>query len=348
MPGNKQRSAFSYMVIPLILSVLALAWGLWEGGIALALSLFLLIVLEVSLSLDNAVVNAHVLQHWNAFWRKLFLTVGILVAVFGMRLVFPILIVTVTTGMGWGETIRLALTDSAEYGRRLHEVHHLVGGFGGAFLCMVGLTYLLDTDKDVHWLGPIENILAKAGQIEAVQAALTLLVAVAVSSQLATDHQFGFVVAALLGVVTYVATKALGTIATGGGGDVGDKIIRGGIGGFLYLELLDASFSFDGVIGAFAITTNLVVITIGLGIGAFAVRELTLMAVDRGTLTEYRYLEHGAFWAIIALGVIMLVSPIWPVPEVVTGLIGAILIGAAFISSLLANRTALKNTLEGE
>ena len=92
----------------------------------------------------------------------------------------------------------------------------------------------------------------------------------------------------------------------------------------IYLEVLDASFSFDGVIGAFALTHNLFIIAIGLGIGAMYVRSMTIMLVERGTLAEYRFLEHGAFYAIIALSVIMFVQPLMHIPEVITGLVGAV------------------------
>ena len=113
---------------------------------------------------------------------------------------------------------------------------------------------------------------------------------------------------------------------------------RGGLGAFIYLEVLDASFSFDGVIGAFALTTNLFIIAIGLGIGAFYVRALTIMLVERKTLGQYRYLEHGAFYAILVLAVIMYVQTLVHIPEVITGLIGAALIGLSFMSSLRYNR----------
>ena len=84
--------------------------------------------------------------------------------------------------------------------------------------------------------------------------------------------------------------------------------MRSGLGGFLYLNVLDASFSFDGVIGAFALSNNMIVIALGLSIGAMFVRSMTIIWSQKGTLAEYRYLEHGAFWAIIALGAIMLLS----------------------------------------
>jgi uncharacterized protein len=113
---------------------------------------------------------------------------------------------------------------------------------------------------------------------------------------------------------------------------------RGGLGAFIYLEVLDASFSFDGVIGAFALTQNLFIIAIGLGIGAMYVRSMTIMLVEKGTLTEYRYLEHGAFYAILILAVIMYVQTLYHIPEVITGLGGATLIGISLWSSIRHNR----------
>ena len=115
-------------------------------------------------------------------------------------------------------------------------------------------------------------------------------------------------------------------------------MIRSGLGGFLYLNVLDASFSFDAVIGAFALSNNMVVIALGLSIGAMFVRSLTLLLVQKGTLAQYRYLEHGAFWAIIALGAIMLLSARFEIPETITGLIGATLIGISLWWSMRHNR----------
>ena len=107
---------------------------------------------------------------------------------------------------------------------------------------------------------------------------------------------------------------------------------------FLYLEVLDASFSFDGVIGAFAITSDPIIIAIGLGIGAMFIRSLTVFLVRKGTLAEYVYLEHGALWAIGALAVVLLITIEYEVSEVVTGLIGVGFIAAALVSSIVRNR----------
>ncbi|MGW1993508.1 DUF475 domain-containing protein, partial [Embleya sp. NPDC001921] len=107
---------------------------------------------------------------------------------------------------------------------------------------------------------------------------------------------------------------------------------------FLYLEVLDASFSFDGVVGAFAITQDLLMITLGLGIGAMYIRSLTVYLVRQGTLDDYVYLEHGAMYAIGALASILLVSIKWEIHEVITGLVGVGFIGVALVSSIMRNK----------
>jgi len=115
-------------------------------------------------------------------------------------------------------------------------------------------------------------------------------------------------------------------------------VFRAGIFTFLYLEVLDASFSFDGVIGAFAISNRVLVIALGLGVGAFWIRSLTLYLVRKGTLSEYVYLDHGAHWAIGVLAVIMIAQVRYQVPEVVTGLTGVGFIGLALVSSIAERR----------
>jgi hypothetical protein len=107
--------------------------------------------------------------------------------------------------------------------------------------------------------------------------------------------------------------------------------------GFIYLQFLDASFSLDGVIGAFAMSKDIVIIMLGLGAGAMFVRSLTVWMVRKGTLDQYRYLEHGAHYGIGALAVIMLISMVHHVPEVVTGFIGIGFIVLSLVSSIQHN-----------
>jgi hypothetical protein len=102
--------------------------------------------------------------------------------------------------------------------------------------------------------------------------------------------------------------------------------------------VLDASFSFDGVIGAFAITKDVVIIMLGLGVGALFVRSITIYLVRQGTLSAYRYLDHGAHYAVGALATIMVISMHFHVPELITGLIGILFISAGVWSSVRHNK----------
>lgn len=338
-----KRSLFSYFWGSFTGLVLAVAAGFWIGssgglvaGISAALAVLLLSVLETSLSFDNAVVNAAVLKHWNQFWRNLFLWVGLPIAVFGMRLIFPILIVSLTTGLGFLASFGLALTDPGQYAHALASAHHQIAAFGGIFLLMVGFEFFIDAEKREHWIPFLERLLSRLGTYQkAFGAALALIVLLLTSGALEGVERHEFVVAGVLGLIVYVGTKFLGELLSGNK-EAGKQIVAQGVGGLLYLEVLDASFSFDGVVGAFALSSNIWIIMLGLGVGALFVRSLTIYLVDEGTLEKFAHLEHGAFWAIIALAVLMLAGVSIHIPEIITGLIGAALIGLSIYTSLKA------------
>jgi hypothetical protein len=294
-------------------------------------------VLEISLSFDNAVVNATVLKDMTPRWRHRFLTWGIAIAVFGMRLVFPLAVVTVVAGVGPVEALRLAAFAPADYARILTSAHLSLGAFGGAFLGMVSLKYFFDADKDVHWIRFLERRLALVGKFEAAALGVMLLVLYGVSRVVPEGQGAPFLSAGIFGLVTFIAVDGLGSLMEIDPARM-QTVHRASAASFLYLEVLDASFSFDGVIGAFALTNNLFVIAVGLGIGAMFVRSLTVMLVERGTLASYRYLEHGAFYAIGALAVIMLAGTVIDVPDAVTGLVGAAFIGLSIWSSVRHER----------
>jgi uncharacterized protein len=344
------------------------------GPTALAL-VAILSVLEISLSFDNAVVNATILVRMNAFWQKMFLSVGIIIAVFGMRLVFPLVIVGVTAKLNPVEAVRLALDggsidEPGTYAYLLHAAHPSIAAFGGMFLFMLFLDFIFE-DRDIRWLTWIERPLAKIGKLDQLSVVVALA-ALTASAELFAENVGTVMVSGALGIITYLLVNGLGELfeaeghvtppdddeLTGIHGDAEqvDESLRDvapeparspsvvGVAGraafflFLYLEALDASFSFDGVIGAFAITQDIFIIATGLGVGAMYIRSLTVYLVRKGTLSDYVYLEHGAHWAIGALAVILLVTIRHEVPEVVTGLVGVGFIGAAFVSSLIRNR----------
>ena len=197
-----------------------------------------------------------------------------------------------------------------------------------------------DSDKEVHWISVVERKLAKFAALPAAEIALLLLVLWGISTTLAPDEALTFLVAGILGLVTFIAVEGINAILElkEEAAKLQGAVVRSGLGGFLYLNVLDASFSFDGVIGAFALSNNMIVIALGLSIGAMFVRSMTIHLVRKGTLAAYRFLEHGAFWAIIVLGGIMLVSAKVHIPETITGLIGAILIGLSLWWSVRYNR----------
>ena len=311
--------------------------GTLDGMLSVLWICAVLAVLEVSLSFDNAAVNASVLKDMTPEWQQRFLTWGIAIAVFGMRIVFPIVIVMVAASLGPIDAVRLALAEPAEYQRIVSAAHIGLMGFGGAFLGMVGLSFFFDDEKELNWIVPIERPLAKVADLEALSIGIVLAGTWAASTMLADDDALTFIIAAIGGILTFLAVEIVNHVLEPPTPKPGE-VAKAGFGAFLYLEVLDASFSFDGVIGAFALTNNLIIIAIGLGIGAMFVRSMTIFLVRKGTMSEYRYLEHGAFYAILALAVIMYINTFAHIPEVITGMIGAVLIGLAFWASVRANR----------
>jgi len=330
-------------VVAVVLLGLAAWWGFGHGGTGGLLQALwiaaVLGVLEVSLSFDNAVVNATVLRNWNAFWQKLFLTAGILVAVFGMRLLFPLLIVSVATGLGLIDVWHMAVNTPEIYARNLSSKHAEVAAFGGAFLLLVFLNFLFDEEKELHWLGWIEEKVGKYGN-EGLAILLTLLAVFGCMSLMPPERKLSVLVAGIVGVIVYVGVGWFSGLLEEEESDpaVGKLISQGSIGGFLYLEVLDASFSFDGVIGAFAITNDVVLIMLGLAIGAMFVRSLTVFLVHKGTLEEFVYLEHGAHYAIGILALIMFASVEYEIPEWFTGLSGIVFILVSLWSSVRHKR----------
>ena len=342
-------------------TALGLALGVWYGGWTAFGVIAILAVLEISLSFDNAVVNAGILKKMSAFWQKIFLTVGVLIAVFGMRLAFPVVIVAVTAKKNPIDAVNLALTDKDRYEQLVTDAHPAIAAFGGMFLLMIFLDFIFE-DRDIKWLGWLERPLARLGKVDMLSVCLALIVLLITSFTFATHaHQHGgahadkaqtVLVSGIAGLITYMIVGGLSGFfenrleaeeeAEEEREREGERpaVVLAGQAAFfmfLYLEVLDASFSFDGVIGAFAITNDIVLMALGLGIGAMYVRSLTVYLVRQGTLDDYVYLEHGAHYAIGALAVILMVTIQYQINEVITGLVGVVLIGWSFWSSVRRN-----------
>lgn len=311
--------------MPTVVAVVALLGLLIWGGTAAFLTAALLMVLEVTLSFDNAVVNAKVLARLSPVWQKRFLTYGIFVAVFLTRALLPILIVAASVALSPLVVTKIAFFDPAHYAELLEGAHFIIAAFGGIFLTLVGLKYFFDEHKELHWIRVIEKHLSRWGSIEAIEIALTLGILV-VAAALAPLHATSILFAGIVGIIVFI-------IVQGAAGSFAVESVGGGLALFIYLNVLDAAFSLDSVVGAFALSTQLPIIIAGLGIGAYFVRTLTVYMVQNGTLDTLAYLEHGAHWAILGLAAAMIGSIFVHVPEPITGLVGLSFVSLAFWSS---------------
>ncbi|MFC0600894.1 DUF475 domain-containing protein [Streptomyces palmae] len=355
---------WSFAVTAAGLALAGVLWG-WKGLAIVAI----LSILEISLSFDNAVINAGILRKMNAFWQKMFLTVGILIAVFGMRLVFPVVIVAITAKVSPYEAVNLAINDKDQYEHLVTGAHPAIAAFGGMFLLMIFLDFIFE-EREIKWLAWLERPLARLGKLDTLSIVVALGVLLVAATTVATDAAHGggdktatVLLAGIFGLITYLIVGGISgyfeeqleededgdeeseesgagerTPAAKGGSSVVGLAGKAAFGLFLYLEVIDASFSLDGVVGAFAITNDIFEMALGLGIGAMYIRSLTVFLVRKGTLDEYVYLEHGAHYAIGALAAILLITIKYEIHEVITGLIGVVLIGASYLSSVRRNR----------
>jgi uncharacterized protein len=347
-------TTFRTFAVSLLFTALALAAGLWHGGLNALFLLVVLAALEVSLSFDNAIINAEILRRMSPFWQQMFLTIGIVIAVFGMRLLFPLAIVWVTAGLDPVRAMKLALSPppngalefpdgSPSYEKLLMLAHPQIAAFGGMFLLMLFLDFIFH-DRDIKWLKWIEVPFARIGRVGRLSVVVAGVALVVVGTQLthSSEERATVLTAGLVGMMTYLVVNALSRAFRPANVDLGAEesgpaVGKAGLALFLYLEVLDAAFSFDGVTGAFAITSDPIIMALGLGlVGSLFVRSITIYLVRQETLERYVYLEHGAHWAIGALAAIMLISieRRIHIPEVFTASVGVVFIAAAFTWSV--------------
>lgn len=316
------------------LTVAAIVAAYVALGPGAALATVVLIAIEIAFSFDNAIINAKVLVRLSKFWQQMFLTIGMIFAIVGMRFIFPILIVMFTADLSWNQVIDEAFNNPKAYGDHLAEAHTSISAFGGSFLLLLSLYFFLEDDVlKVLWLKKIERPLQRIGGSFWLPPLLATIAVVLLAYF--AGHETSVVLKyGLLGVFTYTAMKLfidmLGIFTP-----VEQKIYTGWAAflAFMYLQVLDASFSFDGVLGAFAITDQIMIIALGLGVGAIWVRSMTVFLVRKGTLATYKYLEHGAHYAILVLALALLGSIYLEVPDAITGVVGLGVIGASFVAS---------------
>ncbi len=335
-----------FFTLPLFSLVLGLGFiGVltWKKSQNLAVTtqglvtVFLLSVLEISISFDNAVVNAIVLKKMSEAWKKRFLTWGMFIAVFGMRFLFPLLIVSITGGISLVESFQMAVAKPEEYSKMMLDSHLSVTSFGGAFLLMVFLHFFINEEKESHWITFIEKPIQKVATFKSSELVIALVTLLSLFKFLPELDKTTFLISSLCGIVVFLLVHGLSDML-GSPVFTNIKWMSTGLGLFLYLEVLDASFSFDGVVGAFALSTDLFVIMVGLSVGAFFVRGLTLYLVEKETLNQFAYLEHGAFYALGALAFFMLFDPFFHFSEWLMAVTGACILIVSILWSIHIDR----------
>ena len=320
--------SFSLAASLLVFGYVLVAMGAGAGVVTLILA-----AIELAFSFDNAIINAKILTHISPMWQKLFLSLGIIIAIFGVRALLPVVIVGLSARIPLGTVADLALHHPLGYAHELELARPAITAFGGAFLLMLSLHFFI-SDREVHWIRAIERPLSRY-----VRWWLPLLISLIVVAGLSflpgNKHAHTALVAGTIGLLSYGAINGFIALMNRlfGGNSGGERVGWAAFATFFYLELLDASLSFDGVIGAFAITNEVVLIAAGLGIGAIWVRSLTVYMVRQRTLEAYKYLEHGAHYAITVLAITMLLGVVVEVPDFLTGVLCLGLIAAAVVTS---------------
>ncbi len=197
--------------LPIAVTIVGIAVAGVLGGIQVAGIVAILAILEISLSFDNAVVNATVLQKMNPYWQRIFLTVGVLIAVFGMRLLFPLIVVTIAGHISPIHALDLALHHPHQYAIKLTQAHPAIGAFGGVFLLMIFLDFLFE-DQEIKWLEPIERQLAKIGKLDQASAIIALVFLIIAATTFAHRDAVQVLLSGASGLATYLAVNSLSTL----------------------------------------------------------------------------------------------------------------------------------------
>jgi uncharacterized protein len=294
---------------------------------------------EIITSIDNAIINAEVLSTMGQKARKWFLTWGIFFAVFVMRGILPFVILyAAVPELGFMGTLTAAFSNDPEIGKTIEESSRVLLNAGGIFLIFLFLHWLFLEPKNFGLRG--ERFFTKQG---AWFYATVSLLLTGIVWQAFQHHepllQFGSVVGSTAFFIIHgfrqYAEEQEKKLLSGGMSDV-SKIA--------YLEVLDASFSIDGVIGAFAFTFAIPLILIGNGIGAVVLRQLTIRNIER--IKQYKYLKNGAMYSILILGVVMLLHSFHvEVPEWISPIATFAIVGYFFWKSKIS-MNAIEGALE--
>jgi len=289
-----------------------------------------LVVFETVNSIDNAIVNAHVLKTMSSKWRKIFLIWGIFTAVFIVRGIFPMIIVWLSAPeIGLSGVFRMFFSADPRVVDLLESRKGLILIAAGVFLLLLYLHWLFLEEKTPFFV--LDKLVSADFGIWFFAFAALLLVGLLYIARGSPLLMLSAAIGNALFFILYgfreQAQKQEKTLLSG------DTRLSD-FSKLMYLEVLDASFSLDGVIGAFAFTTSLPLILIGNGLGALVVRELTIKGIDK--VTKYKFLKNGAMTSIGFLGIFMIVESLGlNLPDYLPTLVTSFLVGIAFWRSRL-------------
>lgn len=290
-----------------------------------------LCVFETITSIDNAIINAQMLSTMQPWARRWFLLWGLLTAVFLLRGLLPWLIVwSAVPSLGPIGAITATFSSDASVAAALHQSAPILLIGGGSFLIFLFCHWLFLEPKSYGLPGE-QFFRRQGGWFFAVA---SILLAVIVWFALRRDPMMAF--GAVVGSTAFFITHGFREHAAKAEREMLNSRLSDW-SKILYLEVVDATFSIDGVIGAFAFTLSVPLILIGNGLGALVVREITVGNIER--IRRYRYLKNGAMYSVLFLGVIMLLEsfglhvPVWLSPIMTIGVVGTF-----FLKSWIALR----------
>lgn len=290
-----------------------------------------LCLFETISSIDNAIINAEVLSTMRPKYRRWFLVWGILIAVFAVRGLLPWLIVwVVTPGLGPIEALTATFSSDPKVLEAIQQASPPLLMGGGIFLVFLFFHWVFLEEKNFGLPG--ERFLMRQGVWFYAVASLILTVVVWYSLKVNPAMAFG----AVVGSTAFFITHGFKQNAEQSERELMHSH-RSDIAKILYLEVIDATFSIDGVLGAFAFTLSVPLILVGNGLGAYVVRELTVRNVD--TIKKYLFLKNGAMYSVLFLGGIMVLDAFGaPIPHWVSPVVTMVVVAYFFFKSRVAMR----------
>ena len=293
-----------------------------------ALTIVGLSLFELVSSIDNAVINADVLSNMSHWARRWFLTWGMFIAVFLVRGMLPFLIVFfLNPQLGVMGTLTAAFSDDPSVAAAVEQSAPPLLMAGGVFLVFLFLHWLFLEPKNYGLMG--ESLIHKHGVWFYALVSILLSILIWYSVHTSPLIAFGAAVGSSIFFITHgfkenASAKEREMIEGGAKMSDWSKI--------LYLEVIDASFSIDGELGAFAFTFSVPIILLGNGLGAIAVRQITIRNIQN--VKKYLYLKNGAMYSVAFLGIIMIANAFGAhIPEWFSPIVTIVILGFFFLKS---------------